>query len=311
MVLADWDLWQTQSSVHHISLSLNITWKYRSLNRSQQLPSLVRRVSHFVNLFSMFVVIFQAGHFPLVLVDSGPLGPHITELLWEESLVCGHYTFTLPSYTSECVLRKLRSFTRTENISWVILSDKKDKKPLTLFRDAEVVFLETDNCLGIKFYNKQVYNFLIVLAVSCLTYFLNIILMRENNFSFLQILPLLISMVIPIFHQNLVDKGPFNIIMSFFGWNILLTILPIFYQVLSSKKARISPNPPQNNKFVQIDMYTTAKDEDEDKMCDTNKSRKAFLIFYVICILVSLLMLFAIFYNTVKDNILDLVRKSI
>ena len=118
-------------------------------------------------------------------------------------------------------------------------------------------------------------------------------------------------MAIPILFQNLVDRGPFNIIVLFFGWNILVTTLPILYQAQSSKKTRISPNTPKNNKSVQIDMYTLAKDEDEDKKYSTNKSGNTFLIFYVICILVSLLALFAIFYDTVRDNILDLVRKNI
>ena len=231
-----------------------------------------------------------------------------TEILWEEELRCGHYTFTVPRYSQECVVTRLRSVTRHDHMTWTVTSDYK---PLTLFVDAEIIVLENNSCLGIRIYNKQYINLLIILVVSSFTYFLSIFLMRANNVSFSQMLPLLISMAIPILYQNLVDKGPFNIIMLFLGWNILLNTLPILYQAQSSKKIRISPNPPKNNKSVQIDMYTLAKDEDEDKMYSTNKSGKAFLIFYVICILASLLALFAIFYDTVKDNILDLVRKNI
>ena len=231
-----------------------------------------------------------------------------TEVLWEESLRCGHYSFTVPRYTEECVMTRLGGVTKHEDIAWRVHSDYK---PLTLLIDAEIILLENNTCLGIRIYNKQIYNLLIILVVSCLTYFLSISLMRANNVSFSQMLPLLISMAIPILFQNLVDRGPFNIIVLFFGWNILVTTLPILYQAQSSKKTRISPNTPKNNKSVQIDMYTLAKDEDEDKKYSTNKSGNTFLIFYVICILVSLLALFAIFYDTLRDNILDLVRKNI
>ena len=231
-----------------------------------------------------------------------------TEIMWEEELRCGQYSFTVPRYSQQCEVTRLRSVTRHEHMTWSVTSDYK---PLTLFTDAEIILLENNTCLGIRIYNKQYINLLIILVVSCFTYFLSIFLMRANNVSFSQMLPLLISTAVPILYQNLVDKGPFNIIMLFLGWNILLTTLPILYKAQSSKKIRISPNPPKNNKSVQIDMYTLAKDEDEDKMYSTNKSGKAFLIFYVICILASLLALFAIFYDTVKDNILDLVRKNI
>ena len=206
------------------------------------------------------------------------------------------------------MLRRLRSVTSHDEMTCSVTSDYK---PLSLFLDAEVILSENSTCLGIRIYNKQFYKLVVLLVLSCLTYFLSIFFMRAKNVCFSQMLPLLISTAIPILYQNLVDKGPFNIIMLFFGWNILLTTLPILYQAQSSKKTRISPNPPKNNKSVQIDMYTSAKDEDEDKMYSTNKTGKAFLIFYVICILVSLLALFAIFYDTVKDNILDLVRKNI
>ena len=43
-VLIGWDLWGTQPGVHHVSLSLNITW---SQGESQlYVPSLLRGVSH-------------------------------------------------------------------------------------------------------------------------------------------------------------------------------------------------------------------------------------------------------------------------
>ena len=231
-----------------------------------------------------------------------------TEVIWEEKLRCGHYRFTVPRYTEECVMTRLRAVTKHEDIAWRVPTEYK---PLTLFLDAEIILLENNTCVGIRIYNKQIYNLLIILVISCFTYFLSISLMRANNVNFSQMLPLLISMAVPILFQNLVDKVPFNIIVLFFGWNILLTTLPILYQAQSSKKTRISPNPPKNNKSVQIDMYTLAKDEDEDKNYSTNKPGNTFLILYVICILVSLLALFAIFYDSLRDNILDLVRKNI
>ena len=60
-------------------------------------------------------------------------------------------------------MTRLGGVTKHEDIAWRAHSDYK---PLTLLIDAEIILLENNTCLGIRIYNKQIYNLLIILVVS-------------------------------------------------------------------------------------------------------------------------------------------------
>ena len=90
-----------------------------------------------------------------------------------------------------------------------------------------------------------------------------------------------------------------------------MTTLPILCPTAAFKKAKVSPVTAHNNKSVQIDMYTQARDGQLDKMSWTKKSRNLFFVFYILSILFSFGVLFAIFYETVTENILDMLRENI
>ena len=88
--------------------------------------------------------------------------------------------------------------------------------------------------------------------------------------------------------------------------------MPIFYQALATKQAKVSPNAQKNNKSLQIDIYSQAKDAEEDKYNHQHhKHLKCCLTLYTFSIVITMLGLFFLFYDNLRDNVLDSIRKVV
>ena len=128
---------------------------------------------------------------------------------------------------------------------------------------------------------------------------IDIITFRNMKSNIMQLLPLLLKLIFPVIFKIFIDVDmSFNIITLFFGWNVIIALIPTFYLGLVLKRDK-----------VKIGMYASAKDEDGRRKW--KQTQKTFLILYISSMFLSLIGLISMFYSAVKENVLDLIRKTI
>ena len=222
-----------------------------------------------------------------------------------EKVRCFYYTFYPESYLSFCNL----------NIHNLTAPYKIQTQPhkLNMFQEAEITLHQGVPC--VKIITKHVNNVLTIVVVYTAIFALSGLLLFAKNKSGaenVQYFLAILSVIFPILYKTFIYKAPFGIVDLYFGWNILLTKFPIFYQVLTAQKAKVSPNQPKtNNSIQQIDMYTDAQDEDIDNIPRQQNSKKLILVVYILGISISFAGLVGIFYTNVKDHIKDLIKQNI
>ena len=218
---------------------------------------------------------------------------------------CFYYSFYPQPYLSFCSLNILDNNTTYDL--------KTETRKLNMFQEAEIVWHE--GVPRVKIITKHVNNLLTVVVVYTVIFAMSVLLIFAKNKSRaenVQIFIVFLSVIFPILYKTFIYKASFSIVDLYFGWNILLTKFPIFYQVLTAQKAKVSPSQPKNNNSIQqIDMYTDAQDEDADNIPRQQNSKKLILVVYILSISISFAGLVGIFYTNVKDHIKDLIKQNI
>ena len=193
------------------------------------------------------------------------------------------------------------------NLSWSLQPQPRLLSQLT---EARLVLLDSGD-LAVELRSNQISGFLTLFVVYSFIFTINLVALRTEYSQQSHFLSVFLAITFPSFYKCHIDTSAVNVVLLYFGWNILVTTLPILCPTAAFKKAKVSPVTAHNNKSVQIDMYTQARDGQLDKMSWTKKSRNLFFVFYILSILFSFGVLFAIFYETVTENILDMLRENI
>ena len=223
---------------------------------------------------------------------------------------CFYYSFYPESYLNYCSMVNMLS-QDSDHGQWIIADS--DVLVINMFTTATLTAHE--NKPRVKILIKHVKSLLVMTPVYGIIFALSILLECANNsrgvVDIVHFIPLMLSVIFPILFRHFVYKVSFCIVDLYFGWNILLTKIPIFYQVLTTRRqSQVSPNQLKNNNSIQIDMYTDAQDDVADKIPKQN-SKKLFLVVYILIIILSFAGLVGIFYNNVKDHIKDIIRQNI
>ena len=302
VTLDHWDVWQGPvTGVYHVNMEMTVSWIDERIKSPFLTILPIRRGLWTPGLLHSFkdspVIVNNSSIQILVNMD--------------QTIRCFYHSFHILNYILYCPLHQLGQYP-DGNYTWKI---HPKLLPLSIVSAVTLVTLENETKLGLKFYNKQMNNLFLFLVIYGIIYVTSLVLIFSNSkYKIFEFLPLLLATIFPLFYSNLTsfDPPPASVILLFFGWNIFLTTMPLLYQVLAStQKSKISPNVVRNNKSFQIDMYASTKDEAEDRMSKQHKSRNFFVIVYILFILISLSGLLAIFYSSVKEHILDLLRKNI
>ena len=215
----------------------------------------------------------------------------VMDIITEEK--CLNYSFYIPSYITVCPLtitnQNQKIFWSQNSSEWQILS----------WTQSVSLFSDSNENLSLKIYNQRIYILLILLSVYSLLYMIDIITFRNMKSNIMQLLPLLLKLIFPVIFKIFIDVDmSFNIITLFFGWNVIIALIPTFYLGLVLKRDK-----------VKIGMYASAKDEDGRRKW--KQTQKTFLILYISSMFLSLIGLISMFYSAVKENVLDLIRKTI